>query len=161
MEHLTEKEKSDFAAGMRAAGSQAEMTYKIVAVLRSLHGDLPQGVSINGSDLIRLVNDLEARGIVIPGKPVGDAEVRSLRGKVAAEMPKISLRGIPYKVKTQGAVPSTYNSVDDLKLKGKIQEQMFEFLLMQEGDSREALQERMDEAIDPLMKVVRQRQGKR
>jgi len=161
MEHLTEKEKSDFAAGMRAAGSQAEMTYKIVAVLRSLHGDLPQGVSINGSDLIRLVNDLEARGIVIPGKPVGDAEVRSLRGKVAAEMPKISLRGIPYKVKTQGAVPSTYNSVDDLKLKGKIQEQMFEFLLMQEGDSREALQERMDEATDPLMKVVRQRQGNR
>lgn len=159
MEHLSESEMAAFSEGMRAASTQAEDTYKVVAVLRALGNDLPNKVSINGADIRRLVSDLEARGVVIPGRPVSDVEVRSLRSGVVAQMPKITLRGIPYNVKTQGAVPSTYNSVDDLKLKGKIQEQMFEFMLMQEGDSREALQERMDEAADPLMKVVRQRQG--
>ena len=159
MEHLSDSEKAAHAEGMRAATNQTVDTFKVVALLRALGDDIPNNVSINGSDLHRLVIDLESKGIVFPGKPVGDAEVRSLRSKVTQEISSVSLRGIPYK----GKAPSPtykYDPDEALRMKAKFQEQTYEFLLLQEGDSREKIDERLEEAKDPLMKLVKKRQGK-
>lgn len=161
MEKLNEQEKADFAAGMRAASTQAEDTYKVVAVLKAIENDLPKNFSINGADIRRLVADLEGRGVVIPGRPVSDIEVRSLRGKVSIEMPKISLRGIPFKGKAQVSTPATYDANESLKARGKMQEQMFLLELAKQGDSVEALEQRMKEKADPLMKLVNARTPKR
>lgn len=159
MEHLSDSDKAAFSEGMRAASTQAEDTYKVVAVLRALGDDLPKNVSINGADIRALVSDLEKRGIIIPGRGISDIEVRSLRGKVVDVMPKISLRGVPYKGK---APAPTYNLDPDeaLKMRAKVQEQMFLLELAKTGDSVEALEERMQEAKDPLMRLVRNRQKK-
>lgn len=160
MEKLTNSEIAAHAEGMRAASTQAEDTYKVVAVLRALGDDIPKNVSINGSDIRQLVKDLEARGLVIPGRAVSDVEVRSLRGDVVQQMPKISLRGIPYKTKAPAA---TYNYDPDeaLRMKAKIQEQTFDLLLAMEGDSQEKLEARLEEERDPLMKLVNARNPKR
>lgn len=158
MEKLTQSEIAAHSEGMRAASSQGEETYKVVAVLRALGDDIPKGTKINGEDVRKLVKDLEARGITIPTRGISELEVRSLRGRVAVEMPKIQLRGIPYKKSTTQAI---YNTDDNLRLRGKAQEQLFTFLLMQEGDSREALEARLEEQGDPLMKLVNARNPKR
>lgn len=147
-----------FSEGMRAASTQAEDTYKVVAVLRALGDDLPKKTRINGEDIRKLVKDLEARGLVIPGRPVSDVEVRSLRSGVVAQMPKITLRGIPYKGKQTSAVIDE----DELaRLKVRQQWQEFEFMLEQQGDSIEKLDARIAEANDPLMKVYNARNPKR
>lgn len=160
MEKLSEQEKADFTAGLRAASNQGEETYKVVAVLRALGDDIPKNVSINGADIRKLVADLEARGLVIPGRGISDIEVRSLRGNVVQQMPRITLRGIPYKTKAPAA---TYNYDPDeaLRMKAKIQEQTFDLLLAMEGDSQEKLEARLEEERDPLMKLVNARNPKR
>lgn len=159
MEHLSDSDKAAFSEGMRAASTQAEDTFKVVAVLRALGDDIPSNVSINGADIMALVSDLEKKGIIIPGKPASDIEIRSLRGKVVDVMPRIEVRGVPYKGK---APAPTYNLDPDeaLKMRAKVQEQMFLLELAKTGDSVEALEQRMEEAKDPLMRLVRNRQKK-
>lgn len=161
MEKLTEQEKSDFTAGFRAASSQSERTYKKVALLRSLSADIPSGTRINGEDVDRLVSELEAKGVILPSGPVSDTEVRNLRGRVVDVMPKVSLRGIPVKVKAKGQAPATYDSSDSLKMKARMQEQQFNLMLAMEGDSQEKLEARLEEARDPLLKIANRNNPKR
>lgn len=160
MEKLTQAEKAQFENGMREATAQAGDVYKTVAVLRAIGDDIPAGTRINGEDIKALVVDLERRGIVLPSTGISAMEVRSLRDKVAKELPRISLRGIPMKSKVKGQTPAMYDSSDSLKMKARMQEQQFNLLLAMEGDSQEKLEARLEEAADPLMRVVNRNKKK-
>jgi hypothetical protein len=160
MENLTQAEKAQYQSGMRDAATQGQNVYKTVAALRAIGDQIPKGVSINGEDAWQLVLELEKRGIVLPTVGISATEVRSLRDKVAVEMPRISLRGIPWG-KGKAKVPVTYDAAKDIDFKYKEQLYKFELELMSTGDTRESLQERIDASKDPLLKIANRNNPKR